>query len=741
MFHGRVLPPFVQARLPQPSRRSFLFGVSYAGAALLIGCSSESSDTPSAASSPTATPEPAPPGKPSPFEAYLAIGADGTVTVYSSQFEMGQYVHQGLATLVAEELGVALDQVKVEGRAGNPKWYGNIAMGGALQLTGGSSSIPSSWQRYREAGAVAREMLRQAAAQQWNVPLAEVEARQGAMLHTGSDKRAAYGELLQAAAKLSPPSEVALKSSAAWSLIGQDSTHRIDAEGKVKGQQTYTIDLRLPGMLHATVLHSPRFGGKVASFDASAAKAVPGVVDVLPISRGVAVVAKNTWAAIQGRRALKVEWDNSGAEARSSADMFKEFEQAASQPGLVALKRGDAAAGFGAAGKTLEATYRFPFLAHAAMEPLNAVVHRDGERLHIYGGLQMPDVVQATCAHIAGVAPAAVDLHVMKTGGGFGRRATPDSDIFVEATEIAKALAFRAPVQLQWPRESDMGGGRYRPMHLHKVKVGLSEDGKIAAWDHRIVGFSIFAGGPFASMMKNGIDPSSTEGIIDTPYSIANMDVHVQHPSTAVPVLWWRSVGHTHTAFVMETLIDEIAAATGQDPVALRLALLPADARQRGVLQLAADKAGWNEPAQPGIHRGIAVHASFGSFVATAAEVSKNAKGEIKVERCVVASDCGVVVNPDVVRAQLEGGTGFGLSAFLGERLDLEGGAAKQGNYDSYRLLRMDEMPKVEVHMLSSEASPTGIGECAVPPIGPAVANAIFKATGKRVRDLPFRAA
>ena len=737
MFHGRVVPPFLASRLPKASRRQFLFGATYASAALLIGCSGDAPPE-SAANAPAPA---APSGKASPFAAYVGIGADGTVTVYSSQFEMGQYVHQGLATLVAEELEVPLERVMVETRAGNPTWYGNIAMGGALQLTGGSSSIPSSWQRYREAGAIARDMLRAAAAQQWKVPVAEVKAKAGSVVHAGSGRSAAYAELLEAAAKLPVPAEATLKSAGSWSLIGQDSTQRIDAEGKITGKQTYTIDVRLPGMLHATMLHSPRFGGTVASVDASAAKAVPGVVDVVQISRGVAVVAKHSWAAIQGRRALKVEWDHSAAESRSSEDMFKEFEQTAHTPGMVALQRGDAATGIAGATKTIEATYRFPFLVHAAMEPLNAIAHKDAERLHLYGGLQMPDVVQGTCAAIAGIDPSKVDLHVMKTGGGFGRRATPDSDVFLEAVEIAKAIGFRAPVHLQWTREADMSAGRYRPLHVHHAKVGLTADGKIAGWDHRVVGFSIFAGGPFASMMVNGIDPSSTEGIADSPYAIADFSVQVHHPVTPVPVLWWRSVGHTHTAFVMETLIDEIAEATGQDPIALRLSLLPDDARQRGVLQLAADKAGWSEAPKPGVHRGIAVHSSFGSFVATVAEVSKSADGKIKVERCVVASDCGVVVNPDVVRAQLEGGSGFGLGAFLGEALELEGGAARQMNYDSYRPLRIDAMPRMEVHMLKSEASPTGIGECAVPPIGPAVANAIYKATGKRVRNLPFHTA
>lgn len=743
MFNGRKLSAFIDnARhetapldtiAPTVSRRQFIFGAGLIGSALLVGCRMQSSDD---VASGTTDIKPAPG---SPFEAYLAIAADGIVTVFSSQFDMGQNSYHGIATLVAEELDVALDKVRVEGRAGNPKWYGNLAMGGAFQLTGGSSSTPSSWERYRKAGAVARELLKQAAANQWKVAIGELSTANGEVIHAGSDRRAAYGSLIAAAAPLPVPADVALKDAKDWTLIGKDTPARIDAQAKSDGTQTYTIDLQLPGMLVATVLHSPRFGGKVKSFDAAAAKQVAGVVDVVQISRGVAVVAHNTWAAFKGREALQVTWDDSGAESRSSEAMFSEFEALSKQDGKVALQRGDAAGKLGNAKRTIEATYRFPYLAHAAMEPLNAVVHKDGERLHIHGGLQMPDAVQGTCAQIAGVKPEQVDLHVMKTGGGFGRRAVADCDVFVEATEIAKALDFRAPIKLQWSREADMMGGRYRPLHVHRVRVGLADDGSISGWQHHIVGQSIMAGTPFeAMMMKDGIDPSSVEGVVDTPYAIADFDLHVTHPTSPVPVLWWRSVGHTHTAYVMQTMLDEIASATGQDPVALRLSLLPEDARERAVLSLAAEKAGWSQPLAAGRFRGVAVHQSFGSFVATVAEISKTADGGIKVERCVVASDCGIVVNPDVVRAQLEGGTGFGLGAMLGERLVLADGAPTQRNYDAYRPLRIDAMPNIEVHMLPSAASPTGIGEPGVPPVGPAVANAIFQATGKRVRHLPF---
>ena len=735
MFNGRKLSGLATATAtPTLSRRQFVLGASLLGSALVVGCRMQADDSDAPAAGGAIKPSAG-----SPFEAYIAIAADGIVTVYSSQFDMGQNSYHGLATLVAEELDVALDKVRVEGRAGNPKWYGNLAMGGAFQLTGGSSSMPSSWERYRKAGAAARELLKQAAAKQWKVAIGELSTANGEVVHAGSDRRAPYGSLIAAAAPLPVPGEVALKDAKAWTLIGKDATTRIDARAKSDGSQAYTIDIRLPGMLVATVAHSPRFGGKVASFDATAAKAVPGVVDVVQISRGVAVVANNTWAAIKGREALQVTWDDSGAETRSSDAMFTEYEALSKQDGKVALQRGDAAGKLAKAAKTLEATYRFPYLAHAALEPLNAVIHKDGDRLHIHGGLQMPDAVQGACAQIAGVKPEQVDLHVMKTGGGFGRRAVADCDVFVEATEIAKALDFRAPIKLQWTREADMGGGRYRPLHLHRVRVGLGADGTISGWQHHIVGQSIMAGTPFeAMMMKDGIDPTSTEGVADTPYALPDIDVRMTHPASPVPVLWWRSVGHTHTAYVMQTMLDEIATATGQDPVALRLALLPAEARERAVLSLAAEKAGWSQPVAAGRFRGVAVHQSFGSYVATVAEISKTADGGIRVERCVVASDCGTVINPDVVRAQIEGGTGFGLSAMLGEAIALENGAPTARNYDAYRVLRIDAMPTVEVHMLPSTASPTGIGECAVPPIGPAVANAIFQATGKRVRDLPF---
>jgi isoquinoline 1-oxidoreductase subunit beta len=711
------------------ARREFLLASALIGSTLVIGCKS----SPSAE-----TPKLAPPAPINPFEAYIGIQADGKVLVYSSQFEMGQGVYHGLATLVAEEMQIDVASIGVEGRAGNPALYGNPMMGGAFQLTGGSTSMPGSWARYRKAGAMARSLLLAAASKKLALPVAELAIDQGGILHGISGTRLHFGEVLSEAALLPLDADTPLKAPADWTQIGQAQSFRVDTAAKTNGAQRYTIDIDLPGMLSAAILHSPKFGGKLVSFDAADSLKISGVLEVVKISRGVAVVAENYWAAMQGLAVLKATWDDSNAESRSSAQIFADFDKLANLPGTVAKTAGDASKALKSAAQSISASYHFPYLAHAAMEPLNAVVHKSSDELHIYGGLQMPDMVKGVCAGICAVPPEQVKLFVMQSGGGFGRRAVADCDVFAEAAEIATALKFRAPIKVQWTRENDMRGGRYRPLHVHQVKVGINAAKKVSGWQHHIVGQSILSGTPFEAMLKNGVDESMTEGVHNSPYAIDDFELHITHPTSPIPVLWWRSVGHTHTAYVMETMIDEIAQLTDVDPVALRLQLLPKAARERGVLQLAADKADWANAPAPGRFRGIAVHSSFGSFVATVAEVSKAADGSIKVERCVVASDCGVVINPDIVRAQLEGGTGFGLSAFLGEQLTIENGAAVEGNFDAYKTLRMDAIPIIETHLFASTESPTGIGECAVPTIAPAVANAIFKATGKRIRTLPF---
>ncbi len=736
MFSGKQFPRMPNQQASRVTRRQFVLSTAFIGTSLVIGCASQNSSQNVVEK---ATEKATPPAPISPFDAYLSIDANtGAITVYSSQFDMGQHVYHGLATLVAEELNVDVRIISVVGKAGNPAAYGNPMMGGAFQLTGGSSSMPGSWQRYREAGAIARTLLLQAAASKLSLPVSELIAGDRTITHVKSGKGLSYAECVSDAAKLPVPTKVTLKTPEQFQQIGNDQKWLVNGQEKANGQLQYTIDLQIPGQRIATIVRPPRFGASVKSFDASKAKAITGVLDVVKISTGVAVIAEHTWAAFQGAGALTIEWNETLAETRSGKQILDDYEKASLQPGLPSTKKGDASKALANADQTIEAVYRFPYLAHAAMEPLNAVAHMNGDRLHLYGGLQMPDVVQSTCATIAGIKPEQVVLHVMPTGGGFGRRAVADADIFAEATEIAKATGFAYPIKLQWMRATDLTAGRYRPAHVHRVKVGLSADGKISGWQHHIVGQSILKGTPFEAMLKEGVDESATEGVHNSPYLLPDFDLQVTHPAGAIPVLWWRSVGHTHTAYVMETMIDEIARATGKDPIELRLQLLPKDARERAVLQLAADKAGWQQARQAGRSMGIAVHSSFGSFVATVAEVSKNADGSIKVERCVVASDCGVVINPDVVRAQLEGGTGFALGAILAEAVTIENGAATTQNYDSYKPLRIDAMPKIETHLLASKESPTGIGECAVPPIGPALANAIFQATGQRVRELPY---
>lgn len=709
----------------RPSRRQFLVGAAATGAGLAVSFRVPGARAEGAG--------------PNPFNAYVAISPDNKVTILSAHMDMGQGCYHGIATLVAEELEADWSQLVVEGAAGNPAFYGNVAWGGVAQGTGGSSAMFSSFDRYRKAGALARTMLVNAAAKQWNVPTGEVKAEKGVLSH-GSGKQATFGEMAAAAAQEPVPAEVALKDPAAWKVIGAEDFRRLDSGAKATGKQVFTIDVKLPGMLTAMVAHPPLFGATVKSFDAAAAKAVKGVTDVVQISRGIAVVAENTWAAMKGREALQVEWDETQAEKRGSVQLMQEYLAAADQPGeAVAANRGDAEAAIGGAAKVIEATYQFPYLAHAALEPLDAVARKEGDVLEIWGGHQMPDLYQAVAAQIAGVAPDKVKLNVMKTGGGFGRRAVTDADIVVEAVETAKAIGWKAPVKVLWTREDDMRGGRYRPLFVHKVKVGLDADGKILGWRHRQVGQSILIGTPFEAMLvKDGVDATSVEGVSTTPYAIDNFRSEIVNAKVGVPVLWWRSVGHTHTAYVMETMIDEIARATGRDAVEMRRELLKDHPRHLAVLNLAAEKAGWGTELPDGKARGIAVHESFGTVVAEVAEIALDDKGGFKVERVVCAVDCGIAINPDQVRAQMEGGIGFGLGAVLHEELTLTDGKVDQANYDAYLPLRIDEMPRVETFIVPSSATPSGVGEPGVPPVGPAVANALAAATQKRVRILPI---
>jgi len=685
--------------------------------------------------------------------AFVRIGTDGSVTVLSKHLEMGQGAYTGLATLVAEELDADWASVRVEGAPANTDLYKNLALG--LQGTGGSTAIANSYEQMRRAGATARAMLVAAAARQWQVDAKDITVSAGVVRHAATRRQAGFGDLAAAAAKLPVPESVPLKAAADFRLIGKEAPRRVDGLAKTDGTAIFTQDMKLPGMLVAMAAHPPRFGGKVASFDASKARAVPGVRHVVQFSgtghnfEGVAVLADNTWAARTGRDALQVQWDDSQAYRKGSDEIRAQYRAALDRPGAVAASHGDAEAALAQSAKVIEAEYEVPYLAHAAMEPMNCLVRLGDDRCDIWNGEQFQTVDQAVVAKVLGLAPEQVFINQLYAGGSFGRRATPHADYIAEAALIAKAArdqGVRAPIKLVWTREDDMRGGYYRPLNVHRARIGLDADGKLQAWHVRLAGQSIFLGSPFEGAMQNGIDPTSVEGQADLRYSVPNLHVESYTPQdVGVPVLWYRSVGHTHTAFSAESLIDEAAAAAGQDPVAYRIALLDQHPRHRKVLELAAERAGWSQPLAAGAQglrrgRGVALHESFNTIVAQVAEVTVRADGSFKVDRIVCALDCGVVVNPDVVRAQMEGGIGFGLSTALHGALTLKDGQVEQSNFHDYAVLRINEMPAIEVHTVASTAKPTGVGEPGVPPVAPAVANALYAATGQRIRTLPFAA-
>ncbi|MDX1057555.1 xanthine dehydrogenase family protein molybdopterin-binding subunit [Sinorhizobium medicae] len=726
LMQSMALPARVEA-----SRRQFLLGALAAGTGIAVGYRLLSASPALAGEAQAGNDSHA-------FSPYLTIGGDGKVTILSSQFEMGQGSYNGIATLVAEELDADWSTIDVKGAAGNIPAYGNIAFGGTMQGTGGSTSMSTSWERYRKAGAAARAMLIAAAAAEWKVDAAEITVENGVLSHP-SGKSGGFGAYAAKATTMPVPADVKLKEPSAWKFIGNAELKRFDSARKANGTEQYTIDVKLPGMLTAVMIHPPLFGAKAKSFDASAARAIKGVVDVVETPRGIAVVGEHMWAAIKGREAVTVEWDESGAEKRGTAELMSTYRDLAGKtPAAFARKDGDAEAAFAAAAKVIEATFEFPYLAHAALEPLNAVARRNEDgTIEIWGGHQLPDVYQKLASEIAGVPVENVRLNVMKTGGSFGRRAVFDGDVVVEAVHVAKALGFRAPVKVQWTREEDTRAGRYRPAYVHRLKAGIDADGKLVAWSDHIVGQSIVAKTAWDGMVQNGVDPTSVEGANNLPYAIQNQTVGLTTTDVRVPVLWWRSVGSTHTAFAAEAFLDEVAQAAGRDPLEFRLSMLEPQSRHATVLKLAAEKAEWQKPLPEGRFRGVAVAESFGSVVAQIAEVSTDGNG-IKVERVVAAVDCGLAINPDQVRAQVEGGIGFGLSAILGEEITLTDGKVDQGNFDMYTPLRIDAMPKVEVHIVASPNPPSGIGEPGVPPIGPAVANAAFKALGKRIRVMPF---
>ncbi|MGH7314266.1 MAG: molybdopterin cofactor-binding domain-containing protein [Candidatus Rokuibacteriota bacterium] len=669
--------------------------------------------------------------------AFVRIAPDNTVTIIAKHIEFGQGTYTGLATILAEELDADWSQVRVESAPADATRYNNLLFG-AVQGTGGSTAIANSWEQLRKAGATARAMLVAAAAREWNVPAAEITVERGVLAHARSGRRATFGELASKAATLPPPADVTLKDPKDFKLIGR-RLPRLDSRAKTDGTAQFTMDVYLPDMLTALIARPPRFGARVRTFDAAAALRVKGVTDVVQVPAGIAVLARSFWAARKGRQALKIDWDESGAERRGSEELFAAYRGLARQPGARARRDGDPEAAIAGAARVLDAIYAFPYLAHAPMEPLDCVVRLTSDGCEVWAGSQLQTVDQQVVAAVVGLPPDKVRVHTLLAGGSFGRRATPNGDVAGEAASIAKAIGGRQAVKLVWTREDDITGGRYRPLYVHRLRAGLDPTGRLVGWEHRIVGQSILKGTFFESVMvKNGIDPTSVEGATTLPYDIPNLGVELHTTEVGVPVLWWRSVGSTHTAFSTETFLDELAHAAGRDPVDLRRTLLKHHPRHLGVLELAAQKAGWDVPLPRGRARGIAVHESFSSFVAQVAEVSLGHDGRPKVERVVCAVDCGVAVNPDVIRAQMEGGIGYGLAAALWSEITLVEGRVQQSTFHDYRPLRIEEMPQVEVYIVPSAAPPTGVGEPGVPPIAPAVANALFHLTGRRVRSLPF---
>lgn len=685
---------------------------------------------------------------------FVQIGSDDSVTVVAKHLEMGQGTYTGLATLLAEELDADWDKVRVESAPADAAKYKNLLMG--IQLTGGSTAMANSHEQMRKAGAAARVMLVEAAAQEWKVPASGITVSQGVVHHLKSGRKARFGQLAAKAAQQPVPKQVTLKPAKDFKLIGNARLHRKDHVDKTNGSAVFTQDYKLPGMLVAVVAHPQRFGAVPKSFDAAKAKAVPNVVEVVQFGgddahrfSGVAVLAKNTWAARSGRDALDIQWDESQAFKLGSEEILAQYKQMAQKDAPLARNDGDAVAALAAKpAKVIEAEYELPYLAHSPMEPLNCLVQLSEGGCLIVNGEQMHTPDQGAVAALLGLKPEQVDIKQLYAGGSFGRRANPHADYVLEAVAIAKAAwdkGVKVPVKLVWTREEDTHGGYYRPAFYHKAKLGLDADGKLMAWQHRIVGQSIMKGTAFEGfMVKKGIDDSSVEGLADMGYEVPNFRLELSTPDNiAVTVQWWRSVGHSANAFVKEGLADEAAAAAGKDPYQYRRAMLAKEPRLLGVLDLAASKAGWDQPLKPGAAgekrgRGIAVHQSFNTYVAQVAEVTVKPDGSFKVDRVVCAVDCGLAINPDVVAAQMQGGLGFGLSAALHGAITLKDGVVEQGNFHQYVPLRINEMPAVEVHIMPSTEKPTGVGEPGTPPIAPAVVNALFAATGKRIRKLPI---
>ena len=700
------------------TRREFVHVASAVGAGLVVGF------TLPACSRRT------PAGPPVPLNAWLRIATDDSILVLVDRSEMGQGVATSLPMLLAEELEADWSKIRFE-FAPAAEAYGNPALFG-MQATGGSSSVRAAWTPLRQAGAKAREVLIDAAAQTWDVDRSDCRAENGAVVHGPSDRRLTYGRLVEVAATLPLPDDPPLKDAAAFRIVGT-RVARLDTPPKVDGSARFGIDVKVPGMLVAMIARCPVFGGAVAEFDATATRAVPGVRDVTQISSGVAVLADGYWPARQGREALTVRWNEGANAGVSSAGISRLLAERAGRPGAVARREGNPEAALSSAAGRHEAEYETPFLAHATMEPMNCTAHVRADGVDIWAPTQFQSGARQLGAEIGGVALDQVRVHTTYLGGGFGRRF--ELDFIREALEVSQAAG--APVQVVWSREDDIRHEFYRPASYHRLRAGLSGRGQPVAWTHRIVAPSIMAR-VFPNFVENDLDGEAVEGGVAMPYGIPNVHVDYVLTDTGIPVGFWRSVNHSFNAFAVESFVDELAHAAGQDPYAYRRALLGGAPRYLAALELAAARAGWDTPPPAGRARGIAVHESFGSYVAQVAEVSVGGDGAVRVHRVVCAVDCGPVVNPDIVEAQMHSGIVYGLTAALYGAITIERGRVQQSNFHDYVMLQMAEMPAIEVHIVPSTESQGGVGEPGTPPIAPAVCNAIFAATGKRIRKLPI---
>jgi len=682
--------------------------------------------------------------------AFIRIDRDGRVTLIMHKVEMGQGTYTSMPMLLAEELEVELSQVRLEHAPPNDALYAEPLFG--VQETGGSTSVRGNWEPLRRAGAGARALLVAAAAQTWNVDTSSCHATGGVVIHGPTGRTLAYGALVDRAATLSLPGDVPLKHPKDWKLIGTPAK-RLDSPDKVNGKAQYGIDVRLPGLKVATVAVCPVFGGKLASVDDSRAKAIPGVHQVVRLADAVAVVAEHMWAAQQGIAALDIRWDEGPNAQLTTADIVRQLDAASQKPGVVARKDGDVAQAMAGAARKIEAIYQVPFLAHATMEPVNCTVHVRPDGCDLWVGTQVPTFAQTAAAKVTGLPKDSVLVHNHLLGGGFGRRL--EVDFIVRAVEIAKQVA--GPVKVVWTREADIQHDMYRPYYYDRIAAGLDERGTPIAWSHRVTGSSIMArvtselfpktlrvmraaGWHQLVAMVKGLDVDAVEGAAEPPYALPNIRVeYVRQEPPSIPTAFWRGVGPTHNIFVVESFIDELAAATQHDPFQYRRALLDQSPRAKGVLELAALQAGWGRALAPGSGRGISLLHAFGSYIAQVAEVSVSKQGDVRVGRVVCAVDCGTIVNPDTVKAQMESGIIFGISAALWGEITLKNGRVEQHNFNDYRVLRLPEAPVIEVHLVQSTAAPGGVGEPGTSAVMPAVANAIFAATGKRIRKLPVK--